>query len=302
MDTETLDLDTSCLICGWTYPVKLAPELSEARCRKCGERFFIHFEAGRWALEQMRPEHIALAEIHEMERQRQLLAEVRPGMVLVPPGYYLYGIKKTAVPGFWIDRTLITNRMYQVFLDAHPGYAPPLYHFSHTATEDIALAQWRKVSRFSQQWIYPEGREDYPVVLVSWDDATAYAKWAGKRLPKYHEWQRAALGSERESYPWGREAPREFWCNMHRSGPTPVSLFSPQGDSIFGCTDMAGNVEEWIDEDFRDAKMLLGGYLSGAEWADEHGPRRVDIPESCDKSHKWISIGFRCAADWTPAG
>jgi formylglycine-generating enzyme required for sulfatase activity len=106
-----------------------------------------------------------------------------------------------------------------------------------------------------------EGREDHPVVHVSWHDAVAYAKWAGKRLPTEAEWEFASRGGlEGKTYVWADEAfsdekPQcncwqgEFpWKNTARDGylrTSPVKAFPPNG---YGLYDMAGNVWQWCSD------------------------------------------------------
>jgi iron(II)-dependent oxidoreductase len=147
------------------------------------------------------------------------------------------------------------------------------------------------------------------VTWVSIEDARAYAKWAGKRLPHEWEWQYAAQGLDHRVYPWGNE-----WCSdcapQQEHGrtlrpPTDVDAF-PKGEGPFGAIDMTGNVWQWtdeyVDEHTRAAVLRGGGYYrpSGSRWyfpsaykLTEHGKLLLVAP-SKDRSGM---VGFRCAAD-----
>ena len=162
-------------------------------------------------------------------------------MVRIPAGEFLYGDeKKRELFEFWIDKTPVTNAEYFRFV-ADTGHEPP----THWDDE-----------------IPPEGISDHPVVNVSWQDAVAYAEWADKRLPTEEEWEKAARGTDGRKYPWGDEEPTPDLCNYGKNegGTTPVGKYSPQGDSPYGCVDMAGNVWEWTASDYyKGTKVLRGG-------------------------------------------
>jgi hypothetical protein len=163
-------------------------------------------------------------------------------MVRVSAGVFLYGDKKREVdlPEFWIDKTPVTNAEYARFV-ADTDRKPPEHWKGKTPSQKIV---------------------DHPVTNVSWHDAVAYAKWAGKRLPTEQEWEKAARGTDGRKYPWGDQEPTPDLCNFDGNigSTTLVGQYSPQGDSPYGCADMAGNVWEWTPSDYeRGGKVLRGG-------------------------------------------
>lgn len=133
------------------------------------------------------------------------------------------------VASFYIDKTEVTNQEYKKFVDA---------------THHPAPSNWKDNQ-------FPPGGDLEPVVNVTWTDADAYAKWAGKRLPTEAEWEYAARGTDGRAYPWGNEWLEGVAVSNELPGKDVHTVGSlPKGASPFGVLDMAGNVGEWTDDDF----------------------------------------------------
>jgi formylglycine-generating enzyme required for sulfatase activity len=160
------------------------------------------------------------------------------------------------VSEFYIGKYPVTNEQYQAFVKANRHRAP--YH-------------WAKGR-------IPQDKEHHPVVNVSWTDAVAFCRWLSKetgqpfRLPTEAEWEKAARGADGRIWPWGDEPPDERRCNfaLNEGDTTAVGRYSPQGDSPYGCADMAGNVWEWCQSLSRSYPYQAH---DGREAVEEEGPR-----------------------------
>ncbi len=203
------------------------------------------------------------------------------GMVRVDAGRFLMGEAKKPVmlDAFEMDVTPVTNHQYKRFVD-DSGYA----HLSDG---------WREGT-------YPPGKGDHPVAGVSWHDAVAYTKWAGKRLPTEGEWEKAARGPLGRLYPWGNVFNR-YNCNNKELGlhaTTEVGHF-PNGASQYGCYDMVGNVWEWTDTDvFPDngeVKVIRGG-----SWSSPREGITCTIRDYARASERRRDLGFRCCRSDRP--
>ena len=194
----------------------------------------------------------------------------------------LQGPQRTEhVEAFLIDRYPVTHRQYQEFIDA-TGHRPP----------EI----WEKGK-------YPGGSDDCPVTGVNWEDANAYADWAGKRLPTDTEWEKAARGTDGRLYPWGNEWKEKACCRDEAKspgdffGPVPVGTCD-QDISPYGLMDMSGNVTEWTATDALNAgqwkgfKMARGGNFTLSQAYNFITTARVAQPPA--NGHT-AYLGFRCA-------
>jgi formylglycine-generating enzyme required for sulfatase activity len=220
------------------------------------------------------------------------------GMVRVPAGEFLYGDQKEKInlPEFWIDQTPVTNAEFERFVKASNYKTTAEQKGSGYAYDG---KEWKDTK--GADWRHPHGPKtslqgilDHPVVQVSWADAAAYARWAGKRLPTEQEWEKAARGVDGREYPWGDRAPTDQLCNfnMNVKATTPVGKYSPQGDSPDGCVDMAGNVWDWTASDYdKSHKVLCGGSWLNIEGSVRAASRFFNTP-----ADRFDHYGFRCVA------
>ena len=215
-------------------------------------------------------------------------------------------IHRVAVEGFWMDATEVTNEQFARFVKA-TGYVtvaerkPTAEDYPTAPPEDLTAGSvvfappdhavplndhfqwWAFVD--GADWRHPsgpkssiEGREKFPVVHIAYDDAVAYANWAGKRLPTEAEWEFAARGGLTGAlYPWGDNFMKDgkFMANSHQGnfpnddtgadayvGVSPVAKYPPNG---YGLYDVGGNVWEWVSDWYRPdyyAQLATAGSIS----------------------------------------
>ena len=205
---------------------------------------------------------------------------------------------KVHVASFYLDAWPVTNAEYKRFVD-ETDHAVPDYRVDWVDTGGYT---WNADTR-----TYPEGKANHPVVLVTWEDAMAYAAWANKRLPTEAEWERAARGVDGRRYPWGNEFSPAH-CNCKEIGineTSTVGQFSPDGDTPEGLVDMVGNVWEWTNslywpypynaEDGRESRNATGfRVLRGASWMNDANV--AYCMSRLDGDFQWYTnVGFRCA-------
>ena len=168
-------------------------------------------------------------------------------------------------PAFYMDKFEVSNAAYMRFCDvtSRPRPAPPAWDRRYL------------------------DKPDHPVAGVSWEDARAFAQWAGKRLPSRTEWEKAASGEDRRLYPWGNwyEPGTANLADAKRRSPVPVGWFAFDF-SPYGVQDMGGNVSEWVGN---EAGVVRGGSFRST-------------PEEAKVSHAGSApgkdaVGFRCAVD-----
>lgn len=174
------------------------------------------------------------------------------------------------LPTFYIDVYPVTNAEYALFVAAK-GHTPP------------------------QDWEDgrpPVDRADHPVVFVTWNDAAAYAEWAGKSLPTGQQWEKAARGTRGTVYPWGDQT-TPAKCNVRENGvgsTTAVDCYQ-SGISPYGVYDLCGNVWEWCSTEAKPGRYEL----KGGAWTS---PFLRATPSSFNDAAASMcddDTGFRCA-------
>ena len=253
------------------------------------------------------------------------ISAAQDDMVLVPAGEFTMGTSAGSnglpdehpprlvyLSAFWIDRYEVTNAAYETFVQA---------------TDYVAPANANPVSTLWEHNRPLPGIEQHPVVNVSWLDAVAFCRWAGKRLPTEAEWEKAARGTTGRLYPWGNEWDFEkansasywakrtvefsnsvdweaFWIKgegaviSREKGvkgeilTLPVGSF-PAGVGPYGALDLAGNAAEWVQDWYNP------NYYPTAPLSDPQGPDRGAIKAMRGGSWLKPAISLRTTdRDW----
>ena len=278
------------------------------------------------------------AETAANSQARESSAAASGEMVFIKGGKFLMGsngempdeapVHEVTVKSFWIDRHEVTVTEFAKFVKA-TGYQTEAERFGWSGVFDAQAGEWKKVDNAT--WQHPDGPEssaspDEPVTQISWNDAAAYAKWAGKRLPTEAEWEYAARGGlAGNRYAWGNELRpngrpvANWWQGVFPErntgedgyiGRAPVGKFPPNG---YGLYDVGGNVWEWCADWYDE------GYYAESPKNDPRGPEtgteRVMRGGSWMCSENYCSnyrvagrshatpdtglnnVGFRCARD-----
>lgn len=189
-------------------------------------------------------------------------------MVLIPAGKFIFGEggskKEISLPAFMIDKYEVTNRQY---------------------------------ARFNLDHRYEPGMANFPVIMVSHNDAINHCDALDKRLPTQEEWEKAARGTDGRIYPWGNkfdaQAAVTSETDFEGHPPQPLAVGThKKGMSPFGVMDMSGNVWEWTHSyDERYVLLKGGSFFEGSDYAKTTATLRSIPDDSKDY------VGFRCVKD-----
>lgn len=255
---------------------------------------------------------------------------VHPGMILIRGGSYRMGsnegmpeekpVHEAAVHDFWLDSNDVTVADFRKFI-RETNYKTDAEKFGSAAVFNLKEKKWELVN--GATWQFPMGPEvekapdNYPVTQVSWNDAMAYCKWSGKRLPTEEEWEYAARGGKNTAnkFAWGNSLVMNgkymanVWegsfpdTNTNADGfqySSPVGYF---GRNPLGLSDMGGNVWQWTlsiyhgynSTESKDSteKVIRGGsFLCCTNYCYGY---RVSSRMWTSQETSMMHIGFRCA-------
>ncbi len=269
----------------------------------------------------------------------QIKVVIPEEMVLIPAGKVRIGSEDgfaQEIPQFWasveaflMDKSPVTVGQFRKFVQA-TGYQTEAEKFGDAGLITVETGkQW--ILEKGATWEYPLGKsktkapDNHPVTQVSWNDANAYAKWAGKRLPCEIEWEHAARNAKnsRTKYPWGDEIqsngkwnanvwqgtfPEKNFVEDTYPYTSPVGVF---GKTELGLTDMSGNVWEWTSNRKFDYASLFAKDASAIAISEEYAERggsflceptwchgyRVSGRSSSSSETSLFHLGFRCVKD-----
>ena len=224
-----------------------------------------------------------------------------------------------------LDRALVSNGDFLEFIRAG-GYENFRWWFSE-GWEVVNREQWRAPLYWELhdgQWLIRDfarlhpaaSKAAEPVCHVSFFEASAFAKWAGKRLPTEAEWEKAAVStpnsSERRDFPWNDDSINESKANLFENGlwaPAPIGSF-PAGENAYGCQQLIGDVWEWTTSDYvpypgfksefdeyNDKWFVNQKVLRGGSFATPQIHIRSTYRNFFHAHERWMTAGFRCAQD-----
>lgn len=241
--------------------------------------------------------------------ERFAAMETPGGMVTVPAGWFVMGSDPR------VDRAAGPQELpqHQVYLDA---FEIDTYEVTNVDYLRFVLATGADWPKFWRESPFPERAALHPVINVTWVEADAYCRWAGKRLPTEAEWEKAARGVDGRVFPWGNEPAGWIKSNIAHPGSKRGFKYPPlanvnrydKGVSPYGVHQMAGNVSEWVSDWF-DPEYYRRGVLHnprgpesgdlkvfrGGSWNEDPEVARSAGRNGGEMDRRSYLTGFRCA-------
>ena len=267
--------------------------------------------------------------IEKQQETQKEFVEIKGGLYTM--GYngknYCYDIElpehKTYLENFKMGIFPITNQEYLEFMN--DGGYETYKHWLSDGWEKVKLNKWDSPmywEKINDKWYVRdflgirEINPNEPVCHVSYYEADAYCKWAGKRLPTEAEWEKASCWNEEKQektiFPWGNDAPTEEKCNLlesHHWGCTEIGTY-PNGISQSGCQQMIGDVWEWTTSEFMGYPGFKSGFdeyndkwftnqkvLRGGSFGTPKMSIRGSYRNFFRLDERWLFSGFRCVED-----
>ena len=243
------------------------------------------------------------------EAEQMAMIDVPGGMVTVPAGEFLMGSDPRKDPAAGPQE----QPLHRVTLDA---FEIDRYEVSNVAYLRFVLSTGASWPQFWRAKPFLDKMATHPVINVSWQEADAYCRWAGKRLPTEAEWEKAARGADGRMFPWGDEPAGWIKSNIAHSGSKRGAKYPPlaninrydKGVSPYGVYQMAGNVSEWVSDWF-DPEYYRKGFndnpqgpaigelkvFRGGSWNEDPEVARSTGRNGGAPTRKSYLTGFRCA-------
>lgn len=285
--------------------------------------------------EEKSPSEMNLKKVSPAEKNNETPTQVvapESEMIYFDGGTFLMGsenglpnekpVHEVTVDPFYIDKSPVTVEQFRHFVDV-TGYKTEAEKFGDSGVFHFESQQWQLLPGATWEEPFgpdgPDAEDNHPVTHVSWNDAVAYASWAGKRLPTEAEWEYAARSGKNigEKFSWGNEVSVEenYFANTWQGSldapetkdgylfTSPVGVF---GENEAGMTDMGGNVWQWCANNYKpypgntepvredpNVKVIR----SGSFFYDANGKESFSVSGRSMNSHETslFNTGFRCA-------
>ena len=226
-------------------------------------------------------------------------------MIWIPPGEYVVGPERRRLnnPGFSMAKHPITNEQYADFLSMVDYQQGESLELQHPIATGAFLKHWTKAMTAPKKLV------NHPVVYVAYTEALAYCNWVGLNLPNEYQWEMAAAGKEAQAYPWGGSIVHwatPYPAHVQQKTTCPVTEYE-YVRSVYGCTNMWGNISEWcdtyefteVDEDDRELAIVKGSAYLRSRSNGQTLQHRRRLGKN--RRNRWVGFRPACLLPVRPA-